>query len=117
MARMVAEGRDRGFRRNPSTLGPPELVFTENGQSARIPTLSRLLKKGDRHLLKASEPIPVFQCALRASTSQFQCKDAFDMRRLFAALLGMVVGGGLMFAAFQIHLVRTDKSIFIVPRQ
>lgn len=39
------------------------------------------------------------------------------MRRLFAALLGMVVGGGLMFAAFQFHLVRTDKSVFIVRRQ
>lgn len=39
------------------------------------------------------------------------------MRRLIAGLLGVVVGGGTMYAAFQYHLVRTEKSYVVVRRQ
>ncbi|HLJ12282.1 MAG TPA: hypothetical protein VKU82_13895, partial [Planctomycetaceae bacterium] len=39
------------------------------------------------------------------------------MRRLVAVLLGAAIGGGIVFAAFQYHLVRTDKRLLIVSRQ
>jgi hypothetical protein len=39
------------------------------------------------------------------------------MRRLLAILLGAAIGGGGVFAAFYYHLVRTDKSWLIVPKQ
>lgn len=39
------------------------------------------------------------------------------MRRLIALLLGVAIGGGGVFAAFQYHLVRTDKSFVVVRRQ
>lgn len=39
------------------------------------------------------------------------------MRRLIALLAGVAVGGGGVFAAFQYHLVRTDKSFLVVRRQ
>ena len=39
------------------------------------------------------------------------------MRRLIALLLGAAIGGGGVFAAFYYHLVRTDKTWLIVPKQ
>ena len=39
------------------------------------------------------------------------------MRRLLALLAGVAVGGGGVFAAFQYHLVRTDKTFLVVRRQ
>jgi hypothetical protein len=39
------------------------------------------------------------------------------MRRVIAALLGAVLGCAGTFAAFQYHVVRTDKSILVVRRQ
>jgi hypothetical protein len=39
------------------------------------------------------------------------------MRRLFAVVLGVAIGSGVTFAAFQYHLVRTDKSFLLVRRQ
>ncbi len=39
------------------------------------------------------------------------------MRRLIAILLGMALGCGGTFAAFQYHLVRTDKTYLVVRRQ
>jgi len=39
------------------------------------------------------------------------------MRRLFAVLLGVGLGGAGTFAAFQYHLVRTDQSFLVVRRQ
>ncbi len=39
------------------------------------------------------------------------------MRRLIAGLLGVVVGGGGVFAAFQYHLVRTEKSYLVIRKQ
>jgi hypothetical protein len=39
------------------------------------------------------------------------------MRRLIAVLLGAAIGGGGVFAAFYYHLVRTDKTWLIVPKQ
>ncbi len=39
------------------------------------------------------------------------------MRRLIAILLGAAIGGGGVFAAFYYHVVRTEKSWLIVPKQ
>jgi hypothetical protein len=39
------------------------------------------------------------------------------MRRLIAVLLGAAIGGGGVFAAFYYHLVRTEKTWLIVPKQ
>ena len=39
------------------------------------------------------------------------------MRRLFAALMGVALGCGGTFAAFQYHLVRTEKSFLVIRRQ
>src|SRR5262245_3679832 len=39
------------------------------------------------------------------------------MRRLIAVLLGVVVGGSAVFAAFQYHLVRTDKTFLVIPKR
>ena len=33
------------------------------------------------------------------------------MRRILAVLFGVMLGGGLVFAAFEYHLVRTDKIV------
>ena len=39
------------------------------------------------------------------------------MRRLIAVLLGALIGGAAVFTAFYYHLVRTDKTWLIVPKQ
>ena len=39
------------------------------------------------------------------------------MRRLIAVFFGMAIGGGAVFAAFYYHLVRTEKTWLLVPRQ
>jgi hypothetical protein len=39
------------------------------------------------------------------------------MRRLIAGLLGVAVGGGGMFAAFQYHFVRTEMTYLVVRKQ
>ncbi|MGQ0636362.1 MAG: hypothetical protein ACT4QC_17255 [Planctomycetaceae bacterium] len=39
------------------------------------------------------------------------------MRRLFTWLIGVALGGGLVFAAFQFHLVRTDQKFLLVPKR
>jgi hypothetical protein len=39
------------------------------------------------------------------------------MRRLLAVAVGVAIGTGVTFAAFQYHLVRTDKSFFLLRRQ
>jgi hypothetical protein len=39
------------------------------------------------------------------------------MRRLIALLLGVAVGGGSMYAAFQYHVVRTEKNYLVVRKQ
>lgn len=40
------------------------------------------------------------------------------MRRLLAMSFGVLVGGGIVFAAFQYHVVRTtDKFLFVARRQ
>jgi hypothetical protein len=39
------------------------------------------------------------------------------MRRLIAVFLGAAIGGGAVFAAFYYHVVRTDKTWLIVPKQ
>jgi hypothetical protein len=39
------------------------------------------------------------------------------MRRLFALGFGMILGGILMFTAFQYHLVRTDHGFFLVKKR
>ncbi|MBS0263168.1 MAG: hypothetical protein JSS02_14585 [Planctomycetes bacterium] len=39
------------------------------------------------------------------------------MRRLIAMLIGIAIGGGLVFASFNFHLVRTDKSWLLVRKK
>ena len=40
------------------------------------------------------------------------------MRRLTALILGIVIGGGLVFAAFHVHVVRSDKgTLFVTKKQ
>ena len=39
------------------------------------------------------------------------------MRRLIAGLLGVALGGGAMYAAFQYHLVRSEKAYLVVRKQ
>jgi len=40
------------------------------------------------------------------------------MRRLFALLFGMLLGGALVFTAFRYHLVRAgEKEFLLVPKQ
>jgi hypothetical protein len=39
------------------------------------------------------------------------------MRRLIALLLGVAIGGGLMFGAFQYHVLRTDKTFLFIRKQ
>ena len=39
------------------------------------------------------------------------------MRRIGAILFGILVGGGLVFAAFQLHVVRAAEGLVIVPKQ
>jgi len=39
------------------------------------------------------------------------------MRRLLAVLFGAMLGGGLVFAAFEYHLVRTDETYHLVPKK
>lgn len=39
------------------------------------------------------------------------------MRRLFAVLFGMMVGGGLVYVAFEYHVVRTEESFLLVSKQ
>lgn len=38
------------------------------------------------------------------------------MRKLLAALVCMMLGGGLVYAAFQYHLVRTADEYVLVPK-
>ena len=38
------------------------------------------------------------------------------MRRLTAAFLGIILGGGLVYGLFQFHLVRADEGWLIVPK-
>ena len=39
------------------------------------------------------------------------------MRRIGAILFGILVGGGLVLAAFQLHVVRAAEGLVIVPKQ
>ncbi len=39
------------------------------------------------------------------------------MRRLFAVLFGVMLGGGLVYAAFEYHLVRTEERFFVIPKK
>jgi len=39
------------------------------------------------------------------------------MRRLIALLVGVAIGGGVVFGSFQYHLVRTEKNFIFVRRQ
>ena len=39
------------------------------------------------------------------------------MRRLIVLLVGAVLGGICVFAAFQFHLVRSEKTVLVVRRQ
>jgi hypothetical protein len=39
------------------------------------------------------------------------------MRRLIALLLGVAIGGGVVFAAFYYHLVRSEKNWLLVRKQ
>ena len=39
------------------------------------------------------------------------------MRRLLAMIVGVFIGGGLVFGAFQFHLVRTDSGYLLVKKQ
>jgi hypothetical protein len=39
------------------------------------------------------------------------------MRRILAMLFGVMLGGGLVFAAFEYHLVRADKTFHLVPKK
>lgn len=39
------------------------------------------------------------------------------MRRLFALLIAAAVGGGVVFTAFQFHVVRGDERTFLVPKR
>ena len=39
------------------------------------------------------------------------------MRRLMAAVFGMILGGGLVYFAFQYHLVRTEDEVLVVPKR
>lgn len=39
------------------------------------------------------------------------------MRRLIALILGVAIGGGGVFAAFQCHIVRTSEKLLVVRRQ
>lgn len=39
------------------------------------------------------------------------------MRRLIALLLGAAIGGAGVFAAFYYHVVRTEKTWLVVPKQ
>ena len=39
------------------------------------------------------------------------------MRRLIAMLIGVAIGGGLVFAAFKFHLVHSEKSWLLVRKQ
>lgn len=39
------------------------------------------------------------------------------MRRLFAIVFGVILGGGLVYASFQYHLVRTGSGFLLVPKR
>jgi hypothetical protein len=39
------------------------------------------------------------------------------MRRLIALVLGAAIGGAVVFGSFYYHIVRTDKTWLIVPKQ
>ena len=39
------------------------------------------------------------------------------MRRLFALLIAAAVGGGIVFTAFQFHVVRSEERVLLVPRR
>ena len=39
------------------------------------------------------------------------------LRRLFALGFGMILGGILVFSAFQYHLVRTDRGFFFIKKR
>lgn len=39
------------------------------------------------------------------------------MRRLFALLIAAAVGGGIVFTAFQFHVVRSDERVLFVPKR
>jgi hypothetical protein len=39
------------------------------------------------------------------------------MRRLIALLIGAALGGACVFAAFQYHLVRSEKNVLVIRRQ
>jgi hypothetical protein len=39
------------------------------------------------------------------------------MRRLIAMLFGVAIGGGLVFASFYYHLVRSEKNWLLVRKQ
>jgi len=39
------------------------------------------------------------------------------MRRLFALLIAAAVGGGIVFTAFQFHVVRSDDRTLFVPKR
>ena len=39
------------------------------------------------------------------------------MRRLIAVVIGMAIGGGAVYGAFQFHVVRTDQTFLVVAKQ
>lgn len=39
------------------------------------------------------------------------------MRRLIALMIGVAIGGGTTFAAFNLHVVRTDQKVLVVRKQ
>ncbi|HTI50950.1 MAG TPA: hypothetical protein VL475_08365 [Planctomycetaceae bacterium] len=39
------------------------------------------------------------------------------MRRVFTLLMAAVVGGGVVYTAFQYHVVRAEKRVLLVPKQ
>jgi hypothetical protein len=53
----------------------------------------------------------------RAQSQVHGSRDAFAMRRLIAMIFGAAIGGGLVFASFNYHLVRSEKNWLIVRKQ
>ncbi len=39
------------------------------------------------------------------------------MRRLIAIMTGMLLGGVLVYVAFEYHVVRTDKTVYLIPKR
>jgi len=39
------------------------------------------------------------------------------MRRLLAVFFGILLGGGLVYTAFEYHVVRTEETVHFVPKK